>query len=75
MATREDRDALLDQLSKDIDKWAEQETKAVEAEISVVKALVDARSTTQKLVANNAISARVRLVDDITTFLAGEDGG
>jgi hypothetical protein len=69
-AARE-RNALLDEVASAVDQWFDKESALIKAEASFVRAVVRGQSGSSKLAAANASRARVLVINDITSFLAG----
>lgn len=65
------RDALLDELSAAMDDWYGKETTDIQNEENFVKSVIQARSAGATAAAANVSVARVLVIDDITSFLAG----
>lgn len=67
----DERNALLDELSSALDTWYEKEVEAINAEIELVKSVVQSRSSATGSVKSNTAAARVLVINDISSFLAG----
>ncbi len=66
-----DRDALLDELADAVRTWHKKEDEAIVNEIKFLDATMKRRSGAASMVASNTKKARVLVIDDITSFLAG----
>jgi hypothetical protein len=68
---REARDRLLDELKQATDEWFEAEERRIEDEVAFVKSVLRGRTGSERLSRSNTREARVLVIDDITSFLAG----
>ncbi len=73
--TREERDALLDELDKEVDKWAQQELKQIDEEVALAKQFLRSMSGSDRVELHTytqlSSSARLnvgRLFGDKTTI-------
>lgn len=69
-ATKE-RNALLDELGTALEAWYSKEAKAITKEAQFLRAVVRGRSGAVALSKGNVTKAKVLVIDDITSFLAG----
>lgn len=70
-ATTNERDALLDELKEALETWYAKEVDVINTEIALVKQVVSGRSNAASAVKSNTAAARVLVINDITSFLAG----
>lgn len=70
-ATTTERNALLDELTTALNTWYAKEAAAIQTEITFVNQVVASRSAANGAVKSNTKAARVLVIDDITSFLAG----
>lgn len=68
----EERNRLLDELKDATDEWYEAEAARINDEVTFLKSVLRGRTGSERVAASNTTQARVLLVTDITTFLAGE---
>lgn len=69
--SQKERNALLDELSKALEDWHTKEADLIKNEAKFMRAVVKGRSGTMALSKGNVEKAKVLVVDDITSFLAG----
>lgn len=67
------RNQILDELKQALDDWHEQEIKRIDDEVTFVKSVLRGRTGSERLVRSNTEEARILVIDDITTFLAGTE--
>jgi hypothetical protein len=67
----EERNELLDELTEALNTWYEKESESIQAERDFIDKVVKSRSSAVNAVASNTAAARVLVLDDITSFLAG----
>lgn len=70
-ASTEARNALLDQLKEAVEDWHKKEIKRIDDEVTFVKSVLRGRTGSERLSRSNTEQARVLVIDDITSFLAG----
>jgi hypothetical protein len=70
-ASLEARNALLDELKDALDDWHDQEIKRIDDEVTFAKSVLRGRTGSERLSRSNTAEARVLVVDDINSFLAG----
>lgn len=66
------RDALLDDLKKAHDEYYDKEMKRIEAEEEFYKNVLKARASSSSLIKANASASKLLLINDIGTFLTGD---
>lgn len=66
-----ERNDLLDQLTDALEDWYKTETEAIQHEADFVRGVVKGRQGAMKLSKGNVEKAKVLVIDDITSFLAG----
>jgi len=66
-----ERNDLLDQLTDALEDWYKKETEATQNEADFVRNVVKGRQGAMKLSKGNVEKAKVLVIDDITSFLAG----
>lgn len=71
-ATLEERNALLDELEEATNAWYDRERERVEDEVTFLKSVLRGRTGSETVARANTEAARVLVINDITTFLAGE---
>lgn len=67
------RNQILDELKQALDDWHEQEIKRIDDEVTFVKSVLRGRTGSERLARSNTEEARILVIDDITTFLAGTE--
>lgn len=67
------RNQILDELKEALDDWHEQEIKRIDDEVEFVKSVLRGRTGSERLARSNTEEARILVIDDITTFLAGTE--
>jgi hypothetical protein len=67
----ESRNALLDELKTAADEWFRAEEKRLLDEVTFVKSTLRGRTGSERVARSNTAAARVLVVDDIQSFLAG----
>lgn len=72
MATKEERDARLDQLGSSVSAWAAQRRKQLQDEAAALKKLLKGRTGSERLNNTTVTTASSLLVDEIDQFLTGE---
>lgn len=70
-ASLEARNALLDELKSALDDWRDQEVKRIDDEVTFAKSVLRGRTGSERLSRSNTTEARILVVDDINSFLAG----
>jgi|NOAtaT_6_FD_contig_31_422354_length_381_multi_2_in_0_out_0_1 hypothetical protein len=70
-ASVEARNALLDELKSALDDWHEREIKRIDDEVTFAKSVLRGRTGSERLARSNTTEARVLVIDDINSFLAG----
>lgn len=68
---QEQRNALLDDLTSALEDWYKVETKAIKDEADFVRSTVKGRGGAMSLSKNNVETAKVLVIDDVNSFLAG----
>jgi hypothetical protein len=71
MATKEERDARLDELAKATKKWAEEETKRLTNQVALGKRILKGRTGSERLTSASVQSVSNLVVDEINSFLTG----
>jgi hypothetical protein len=74
MTTQADIDArnqILDELKQALDEWHDHETQRIDDEVTFVKSVLRGRTGSERLSRSNTSEARVLVIDDINSFLAG----
>lgn len=66
-----ERNALLDELTAALETWYAKEERAIQTELGFLRSVVSARSSAAGAAKSNTVAARVLVIDDITSFLAG----
>lgn len=69
---KQDRDARLDRLQQALNEWHEEEVARLENEAEFLKSVLRGRTGSDRLSRSNTAEAEVLVVDDITSFLAGD---
>lgn len=70
-ANLEARNALLDELKSALDDWHEQEVQRIDDEVTFAKSVLRGRTGSERLTRSNTTEARILVIDDINSFLAG----
>lgn len=70
-AALEARNALLDELKDALNDWHDQEIKRIDDEVTFAKSVLRGRTGSERLSRSNTTEARILVVDDINSFLAG----
>ena len=65
------RNARLDQLTQDAQAWATQQTKALNDQVSTLKAILQGRSGSQALAQSAVAATSTLVVNEINDFLVG----
>jgi hypothetical protein len=68
---RDTRDQLLDELKAAVEHWHERRTKQIRDEADFLKSVLRGRTGSERLRRSSVTRARVLVLDDITSFLAG----
>jgi hypothetical protein len=64
------RNEILDELKEALDSWHETEISRIDDEVEFVKSVLRGRTGSERL-SRNTEEARILVIDDITSFLAG----
>lgn len=67
----EARNALLDELQRALDDWHTQEIQRIDDEVTFIKSVLRGRTGSERLARSNTEEARILVIDDINSFLAG----
>lgn len=70
-AALEARNALLDELKNALDDWHDQEIQRIDDEVTFAKSVLRGRTGSERLSRSNTTEARILVIDDINSFLAG----
>ena len=70
-ATMDERNALLDELTEALNTWYEKESSAIQTEIKFLNQVAAARASSVAAAKSNTKAARILVIDDISSFLAG----
>jgi hypothetical protein len=65
------RNEILDELKEALDSWHETEISRIDDEVEFVKSVLRGRTGSERLSRSNTEEARILVIDDITSFLAG----
>lgn len=68
---KEARDELLDELKQALEDWYATETAAIDDEEAFLKSVLRGRTGSERLEQATAETARLLVVDDLGSFLAG----
>lgn len=72
MATKEERDARLDELKDAVTEWADKEKERLEDEVEFLKSVLQGRTGSGRLANENVSDSSAIVVDEINQFLRGE---
>lgn len=67
----EARNALLDELQSALDDWHTQEIQRIDDEVTFIKSVLRGRTGSERLARSNTEEARILVINDIDSFLAG----
>lgn len=70
-ASLEARNALLDELKSALDDWHDREVQRIDDEVTFAKSVLRGRTGSERLSRSNTTEARILVIDDINSFLAG----
>lgn len=65
------RNQLLDEVKAALQEWHDKEIKRIDDEVTFVKSVLRGRTGSERLARSNTDEARVLVINDISTFLAG----
>jgi hypothetical protein len=68
----EARNALLDDLKEAADEYFDAERQRIEDELAFLKSVLRGRTGSERVSRSNTEEARVLVINDVETFLAGE---
>lgn len=71
MASKEERDARLDTLVREVRAWATKRRAYLNSQVTSSKAILRGRTGAERLNNESISSASILLTDEIDTFLAG----
>jgi hypothetical protein len=66
------RDAILDELKTAMTQYFDKESKRINDEATFIKSVIRGRTGSDRLRASNVTTARILVLDDITSFLTGD---
>lgn len=67
------RNRILDELKDALEEWHEAETKRIDDEVTFVKSVLRGRTGSERLARSNTEEARILVINDIGSFLAGTE--
>lgn len=70
-ASLEARNALLDELKDAVEDWHDREIQRIDDEVTFAKSVLRGRTGSERLSRSNTTEARILVIDDINSFLAG----
>jgi len=71
VASKEERDARLDQLEQDVTKWAQEETTRLTDHVALCKRILKGRTGSERLATAPVQAVSSLVVDEINQFLTG----
>lgn len=68
----ETRNQILDELEEATNEWFDTESQRIEDEVTFLKSVLRGRTGSESVARRNTDEARVLVINDIESFLAGE---